>query len=84
MILMPFFGGELTRLFFRGYSFTLRETWSYSMPNITKRSLLTPEQAAEKEQILNQIRINPRGPWINGKKLTMPKAKRTKSATKKK
>jgi hypothetical protein len=37
--------------------------------------LLTPSQASEKELILDQIRMNPRGPWVNGKKISLPKAK---------
>jgi hypothetical protein len=54
------------------------------MSHIIKRFLLTPSQAAEKELILDQIRINPHGPWVNGKKISLPKAKGTTSGSKKK
>jgi hypothetical protein len=54
------------------------------MTHIIKRFLLTPSQAAEKELILDQIRVNPRGPWVNGKKISLPKAKGTASGNKKK
>jgi hypothetical protein len=54
------------------------------MPNIVKRSLLTPVQAAEKELILDRIRSNPRGPWVNGKKMSLQTPKRTTSGSKKK
>jgi hypothetical protein len=45
------------------------------MANPIKRIVLTPSQAAEKELILDQIRENPRGPWINGRKVSLPKIK---------
>ena len=54
------------------------------MANPIKRVVLTPSQAAEKELILDRIRVNPRGPWVNGKKVSLPKAKRTSSGVKKK
>lgn len=54
------------------------------MAHIIKRFVLTPSQAAEKELILDQIRVNPRGPWVNGKKMSLPKAKGAAPGTKKK
>ncbi|HTP79814.1 MAG TPA: hypothetical protein VMM57_05360 [Bacteroidota bacterium] len=54
------------------------------MNHATKRFILTPSQAAEKELILDRIRVNPRGPWVNGKKMALPKAKRALSGRKKK
>jgi hypothetical protein len=59
-------------------------TRSIRMPNIIKRILLTPSQAAEKESIIDKLRINPLGPWVNGKKMSLPKAKQTISGIKKK
>ncbi len=53
------------------------------MPRPVKRFVLTPSQAAEKELILDQIRIDPRGPWKNGKKVNLPKQKRSLSGNKK-
>jgi hypothetical protein len=38
---------------------------------------LTPQQAQEKALIVEQMRSNPRGPWVNGKLTTMPKHKGT-------
>jgi len=54
------------------------------MPNIIRRFSLTPSQAAEKELILERIRSNPRGPWVNGKKMSLQTPKRTASGIKKK
>ncbi len=54
------------------------------MANLIKHIVLTPAQAAEKELILDQLRINPRGPWVNGKRTTLPKSKRTALDDKKK
>ena len=54
------------------------------MNRVTKRFTLTPSQAAEKELILDQIRVNPRGPWVNGKKMSLPKPKRATAGRKKK
>ena len=54
------------------------------MNHIIKHFLLTPSQAAEKELILDQLRVNPRGPWVNGKKMSLPKAKGPPSGSKKK
>ncbi len=47
----------------------------FTMSSPIKRIVLTPSQAAEKELILDRIRENPRGPWINGKKVSLPKVK---------
>jgi hypothetical protein len=54
------------------------------MPNPIKRFLLTPSQAAEKALIVDQIRTNPRGPWVNGKMTSLPKLKGTTLSSKKK
>jgi hypothetical protein len=54
------------------------------MSNIVKHFSLTPSQAAEKELILDQIRIIPRGPWVNGNKVTLPKSKASSPGSKKK
>lgn len=53
------------------------------MSNIIKHFSLTHRQAAEKELILDQIRTIPRGPWVNGNKVTLPKSKATNSGSKK-
>lgn len=54
------------------------------MAHSIKRFTLTPSQAAEKALIVEQIRVNPVGPWVNGKKISLPKAKGTPSGSKKK
>jgi len=54
------------------------------MPNPIKRFVLTPQEAEEKALIIAQIRINPRGPWVNGKKTSLPKLKGTTPGSKKK
>jgi len=46
--------------------------------------LLTPQQAQEKALIVEQMRANPRGPWVNGKLTRLPKQKRTTLGNKKK
>jgi hypothetical protein len=46
--------------------------------------LLTPQQAQEKALIVEQMRANPRGPWINGKLTRLPKQKRTTPGNKNK
>ena len=43
------------------------------MPNPIKHFLLTPQQAEEKALIVAQMRPNPRGPWVNGKRTSIPK-----------
>ena len=54
------------------------------MNHIIKHFLLTPSEAAEKELILDKLRVNPRGPWVNGKKMSLQTPKRTASSNKKK
>lgn len=54
------------------------------MAHAIKRFVLTPRQAAEKALIVDQIRVNPVGPWVNGKKISLPKAKGASSRVKKK
>jgi hypothetical protein len=47
------------------------------MPNPIKHYVLTQKESEEKAAIVDQMRINPRGPWVNGKKTTLPKLKGT-------
>ena len=54
------------------------------MAHSIKRFLLTPSEAAAKALIVDQMRTNPRGPWVNGKKMTLPTSKGTNSGSKKK
>jgi hypothetical protein len=43
------------------------------------RISLTPSEAAEKALIVDQLRANPRGPWVNGKKTNLPELKKAQS-----
>ncbi len=61
-----------------------KEKRSNSVANPIKHISLTPQQAEEKALIVEQIRPNPRGPWVNGKMTRLPKPKRTTSGSKKK
>ena len=55
------------------------------MANSIHRFVLTPREAAEKALIVDQLRANPRGPWVNGKKMSLPVPKSaTSRGTKKK
>jgi hypothetical protein len=45
--------------------------------------VLTPSQAAEKALIVEQMRTNPRGPWVNGKKLNAVQLKHAATVNKK-
>jgi hypothetical protein len=54
------------------------------MSNPITHFLLTPQQAQEKALIVEQMRANPRGPWVNGKLTRMPEQKRTTPSDKKK
>jgi hypothetical protein len=54
------------------------------MAHSIKRFVLTPREAAEKALIADQIRANPRGPWVNGKKTVLPVSKGTTSRSSKK
>jgi hypothetical protein len=54
------------------------------MANLIKHFTLTPEQAEEKALIVEQMRTNPRGPWVNGKMTSLPKLKGTTHESKKK
>jgi hypothetical protein len=54
------------------------------MANPIKHYVLTPKEAEEKAAIVDQMRTNPRGPWINGKKTNLPKLKGTSSGNQKK
>jgi hypothetical protein len=64
---------------------TIIEEWSNGMAHAINRFVLTPSEAAEKALIVDQLRANPRGPWVNGKK-TAPASKdsTTNNANKKK
>ncbi len=46
--------------------------------------VLTPQQSQEKALIVEGMRANPRGPWINGKLTRLPKYKGTTLGNKKK
>jgi hypothetical protein len=54
------------------------------MPKPITRFLLTPLQAEEKALIVERMRTNPRGPWVNGKMTSLPKLKGTTPESKKK
>ena len=54
------------------------------MANPITHFLLTPQQAQEKALKVEQMRANPRGPWVNGKLTRLPKQKRTTLGNKKK
>jgi hypothetical protein len=54
------------------------------MANPIKHYILTPQQAEEKALIVEQMRTNPRGPWVNGKLTSIPKLKGTSPGSKKK
>jgi hypothetical protein len=49
-----------------------------------KHFILTPEQSEEKALIVEQIRVNPRGPWVKGKLTNLPKLKGATPRSKKK
>ena len=57
---------------------------SKGMANPIKHYVLTARQAEEKALIVDQMRTNPRGPWVNGKKVTAPKLKGAISGSQKK
>jgi hypothetical protein len=54
------------------------------MANPIKHFTLTHQQAEEKALIVEQMRANPRGPWINGKMTRLSKQKRTTPGSNKK
>ena len=54
------------------------------MEHSITRIVLTPDEAAEKALIVEQLRANPRGPWVNGKKTGLPAPKGTAPAGDKK
>jgi hypothetical protein len=54
------------------------------MSNPIKHFVLTPSESEEKALIVERMRINPRGPWVNGKKTNLPKLKGTTPGSKKK
>jgi hypothetical protein len=54
------------------------------MANPITHFVLTPQQSQEKALIVEQMRANPRGPWVNGKLTRLPKHKSTTSGNKKK
>ena len=54
------------------------------MAHSIKRFVLTPSEAAQKALIVERIRMNPAGPWVNGKKVSLPKTKGAPTSTKKK
>jgi hypothetical protein len=54
------------------------------MAHSINRFVLTPSEAAEKALIVDQLRANPRGPWVNGKKTGAPATRNTTSQSDKK
>lgn len=54
------------------------------MAHPVNRFVLTPSEAAAKALIVDQLRANPRGPWVNGKKMGLPAAKGATPVTNKK
>jgi hypothetical protein len=54
------------------------------MANSINRIVLTPSESAEKAMIVDQLRANPRGPWVNGKKMGLPASKVTTPISNKK
>ena len=54
------------------------------MAHSINRIVLTPSESAEKALIADQLRANPRGPWVNGKKTGAPAAKNSTSQVDKK
>jgi len=54
------------------------------MAHTIQHFILTPLQAAEKALIVEQMRENPRGPWVKGQNTSLPKLKRTTSGDRKK
>jgi hypothetical protein len=62
----------------------LTKEWSNGMAHSIHRFSLTPREAAEKALIVDQLRTNPRGPWVNGKKTGPPASRGTTSRSNKK
>jgi hypothetical protein len=54
---------------------TISKKGSSFMPHSITRITLTPSEAAEKALIVDQLRANPRGPWVNGKKTNLAASK---------
>jgi len=54
------------------------------MAHPINRFVLTSSEAAAKAVIVDQLRANPRGPWVNGKKTGTPAARSTPSQSDKK
>jgi len=54
------------------------------MAHSINRFVLTPREAAEKALIVDQLRANPRGPWVNGKKMGLPAPRGRTPVSKKK
>jgi len=54
------------------------------MAHSINRFVLTPSEAAAKALIVDQLRTTPRGPWVNGKKTSLPASRDTTSVSNKK
>lgn len=65
-------------------SSTLTKEWSNGMAHSVNRFSLTPREAAAKALIVEQLRTNPRGPWVNGKKTVLPAPRDTTTHSNKK
>ena len=63
---------------------TLTKEWSNGMAHSINRFVLTPSEAAAKALIVDQLRANPRGPWVNGKKMALPATRGTTTESNKK
>jgi hypothetical protein len=63
---------------------SLTREWSNCMAHSINRFVLTPSESAAKALIVDQLRANPRGPWVNGKKMGLPASKGTTSLSNKK
>ncbi|MCX6135429.1 MAG: hypothetical protein NTU47_16615 [Ignavibacteriales bacterium] len=57
---------------------------SNDMAHSITRIVLTPREAEEKALIVDQLRANPRGPWVNGKKMGLPAPRDTTPQSNKK
>jgi len=63
---------------------TFIKEWSNCMAHSINRFVLTPSEAAAKALIVDQLRANPRGPWVNGKKTGLPAPRGTTASSNKK
>lgn len=62
----------------------LTKEWSNGMAHSINRFSLTPREAEAKALIVDQLRTNPRGLWVNSKKTTLPASRGTTPRSNKK